>query len=91
MKSGTSLAGTVLGIILMACTLIVAGCASPPPPRVPGTPDPGVLHRDARQDIKLRVGKPGDPVVEDATENYEKRDDGLLENKAIGVKGIWKF
>jgi len=90
MKRESFYAGTVHGVFLLLFLLFLVGCAGSPPPRVPGTPDPGVLHRDSRQDMKLRVGKP-EYLEEDTLEKYEKRGAGPLDNQSLGIKGIWKF
>ncbi len=90
MKESIFRAGPV-GIVLLTLTLFfTAGCAAPPPPKPPGVPDPGVLHKENRQEVKFRVGKP-EYVEKDTIDEYESRDGGILDNKAIGVKSIWKF
>ncbi len=90
MKQESFYAKTVQGVFVAFLLFFLAGCGTSPPPRVPGTPDPGVLHRDTRQEMKLRVGKP-QYLDEDATEKYESRDAGLLDNQALGVETIWRF
>jgi hypothetical protein len=75
--------------LLICFSLCMEGCYVPHQ-RPPGTPDPGVLDREANQDAKVYIGKP-DSYGQDETERYTNRNGGILDNKFLGVKGIWKF
>ncbi len=90
MKESIFLVRPVRVIFSTLLLLFTVGCAAPSPPRPPGVPDPGVLHKENRQEVKFRLGKP-EYVEKDKIDEYESRDDGILDNKAVGFKSIWKF
>lgn len=84
-----SIASAVCFVLwLTACTTTTQpGASAPPEVQTQAKQED---RKDKDEGFKMGIGNP-DPHEETNTDLYEKRDQGVLDNKAFGIKHIWKF